>query len=218
VDRTPKGEQSGEARQQAEPGQQQTNDGTFSVQTVANGGITVVEVTFRKLPSSTDEAARIVRKALENAVAKDGSREILAMAFNSSGDALPDRQYGGALTYKPGKSIMTMDERRGLKSTSSDKGDYFLTVAESKTYEGITPARKWLTCKLVFASAPSGDKFKSAALGEIEKLKDRQLDITLYAYVGDKSNSITWQQCRADNGHYMLVEYEATPGSTKTNW
>jgi hypothetical protein len=205
----------------AEPAKQseKTNDGNYSVETVRSGAITAVQVTFRQLPSSTDEASKIVRKELQKAVAKDASREILAMAFNSNGDALPDETYGGALTYKPdSKSIMTMDQRRGLKATSSDNGDYFVTVAEDKTFEGIEPARKWVTCQLVFADPPSGEKFKEAALAEIAKLKDRQLDITLYAYAGDKSNSITWQQCRADNGRYMKLEYEAKSGSSRTNW
>lgn len=215
---TPEAEDA-EARQKAGPARHPRKDGTFSVETVASGGITVVQVTFRKLPSSTTQAATIVREALENAVAKDGGREILAMAFNSSGDALADAQYGGPLTYKPdGKSIMTMDERRGVQSTTNDNGAYFLKVTEEKTYEGITPARKWLTCKLVFAAKPSGATFKDAALAEIDRLKHRQLDITLYAYVGDKSNSATWEQCRADKSKYMKIEYEAKSGSNRTNW
>jgi len=195
------------------------NDGDYYVETQRNGEITVVQVTFRKLPSSAGVASRIVRQAIEDAVAKDGSREILAMAFNTDGDALADEKYGGSLTYKPNdKSIMTMDQRRGVKVTASNNADYFCETKEDKTFEGIVPARKWLTCQLVFAKSPSGDKFKEAALAEIGKLKNRQLDITIYALVGDKANPATWKQVKADNGKYMKVDYKTTSDSVTTNW
>jgi len=195
------------------------NDGDYYVETQRNGDLTVVQVTFRKLPSSTDAASRIVRQAIEDAVAKDGSREILAMAFNADGDALSDEKYGGALSYKPNdKSIKTMDERRGVRVTTGGTADYFLKVEEDKTLAGIVPEHKWLTCQLVFATSPSGDKFKEAASAEIAKLKDRQLDITLYAFVGDKSNPTTWLQVKADNGKYMKMDYKTASGSVTTNW
>jgi hypothetical protein len=209
----------GESAQQVSRRATLMNDGDYYVETQRNGDLTVLQVTFRKLPSSTEIASRIVRQAIEDAAAKDGSREILAMAFDPDGDALSDEKYGGALSYKPNdKSIMTMDERRGVKVTTGGTADYFLKVEEDKTLAGIVPEHKWLTCHLVFASSPSGDKFKEAASAEIAKLKGRQLDITLYAFVGDKSNPTTWEQVKADNGKYMNVDYKTTSDSVTTNW
>ncbi len=156
---------------------------------------------------------------MEKAVGKDGSREILAMAFDGPGKTLPDTHYGGPLVYTPNdRRILTMNEREGLKNTSKDEGSYFVKVDEGKTATGIRPERKWLTCKIVFAQSPSSEQVTSAATAEIEKLKGRQLDVTIYAYTGDKTNMITWRQVRASNGKYMLVEYNKQSGSSKSNW
>lgn len=190
----------------------------YSVEVKPTAELTLVNVTFRN-PMSQDAAARIVRKAIEDAVAKDGSKDILAMAFDTDDNALSDLKYGGPLIYvAKDRKIMTMAEHDGTKTTVTDTGRYFLKLEENKTLPGIKPERKWLTCSIVFAAKPSADEFKSAAFAEIDKLKVRGLDISAYAYVGDKSDPASWQQVRAPNGKYMVVEYKKDSGSVKPNW
>lgn len=83
--------------------------------------LTICNVTFTSLPPTPEIAGGFLRDAVEALVKKDGSREILAFAFNASGDALPDTHYGGPLIYMPSDGqILPMDERRGLQATESD--------------------------------------------------------------------------------------------------
>ncbi len=191
----------------------------YRVNVRKSGKLTVCQVTFNSLPPTSDIAAEVVRNAVEMLVKKDGSREILAMAFNASGDALPKRQYGGALTYKPSDGqILTMDERSGLQATEGGEGTYYVRLEDSRTARGITPVRKWYNASIVFPSDPSGREVKAAVLKEIEKLKPRGLDVNVYIYRGDKSNKITWKQIKAPNGNFMVVDYVATTGEISPNW
>ena len=191
----------------------------YSVNVQKSGNLIVCQVTFNSLPPTSDIAAEVVRNAVEMLVEKDGSREILAMAFNASGDALPETQYGGALTYKPSDGqILTMDERSGLQATEGDEGRYYVRVEDSRTARGITPVRKWYNASIVFPNEPSRTEVKAAVLKEIEKLKPRGLDVNVYIYTGDKSNKVTWKQIKAPNGKFMAVDYVATTGKISRNW
>ena len=191
----------------------------YRVNVRKSGKLTVCQVTFNSLPPTSDIAAEVVRNAVEILVKKDGSREILAMAFNASGDALPRRQYGGALTYKPSDGqILTMDERSGLQATEGGEGTYYVRVEDSRTARGITPVRKWSNVSVVFPNEPSGTEVKAAVLKEMEKLKPRGLDLNIYIYTGDKSNKITWKQIIAPNGNFMVVDYVAMTGEISPNW
>lgn len=191
----------------------------YSVNVQKSGRLTVCQVTFTSLPPTTDIAAEVVRNAVQLLVKKDGSREILAMAFNASGDALPETQYGGALTYKPSDGqILTMDERSGLQATEGDEGTYYVRVEDSRTARGITPVRKWYNASIVFPNEPSVTELKAAAFKEIQKLKPHGLDVNVYIYTGDRSNKITWKQIKAPNGNFMAVDYIATTGEISANW
>lgn len=191
----------------------------YSVNVEKFGTLTVCQVFFNSLPPTSDIAAEVVRNAVEMLVTKDGSREILAKAFNASGDALPKTQYGGELTYNPGDGqILTMDERLGLQATERDEGTYYVRVEDSRTARGIRPMRRWYNASIVFPSDPSGAEVNAAVLKEIEKLNPRGLDVTVYIYTGDKSNKITWKQVTAPNGNFMVVGYIATTGEISPNW
>ena len=155
--------------------------------------------------------------SLETLVEEDGSRKILAMAFDTSDRALSDLQYGGSLEYDPGNGrIMTLDERRGLQATEADEGTYYIRVQESET--AVAPVRNWLIAYIVFPGEPTGTDVKTAVSKEIEKLKPRGLDVNLRIYSGDKSNKITWKQIKAPNGKYMGVEYVFATGGILPSW
>jgi hypothetical protein len=191
----------------------------YFVEVKPTAELTMVQVSFRSLPATQDVAARIVRKAINDAVVKDGSKDILAMAFDKDDSPLSELKYGGPLVYvAKDRKIMRKAEYDGIKSTATDAGRYFLKLEENKTYRGIKPERKWLTCSVVFASQPSAEEFKSIAVTEIEKLKGRELDISVYAFVGDKTNEASWSQLKSSNGKYMVVEFKKDSGSVTTNW
>ncbi len=181
--------------------------------------IVMCQVTFRKLPPTADIAESVVRSAMQSAIKKHPNQEILGMAFDLNEDALPDRQYGGAVTYKPSdKQILTMRERDGLKTTEQDQGEYLVQVEENKTATGIKPARRWLTVAIVFPKSPSENEVKIAAVREIENLKARQLDAKVFIHTGERANKITWRQTPAPNGKFMLVEYKNASGVIAPNW
>jgi len=121
--------------------------------------------------------------------------------------------------YKPSDGqIRTMDERSGLQTRERDEGTYFVRVEDSRTAEGITPARKWYTASIVFPNEPSGRELKAAVLKEIEKLKPRGLDVNAHIYTGDKSNKITWKQMKAPKGKFKAVDYVAATGEISPSW
>ena len=189
----------------------------YSVNVEELGTLTVCQVTFNSLPPTSEIAAEVVRNAVKELVKKDGSRAIVAIAFDGPGRALPERQYGGTLSYKPGDGqILTMRERDGLQATERDQGTYFVRVEDSKTI--VKPVRKWHVASIVFPSKPSGTEARAAVLKEIEKLKPSGLDVSVYVYTGDKSNKITWKQIQAPNGNFMAVEYVARTGKISPNW
>jgi len=190
----------------------------YSVNVERSGELTCCDVTFNSLPPTSGIAAEVVRNAVEDLVTKDRDRAILAMAFNVSGDVLPDTQYGGALVYKPADGqIRTMDERRGLETVESDEGSYFVKIKDGKTAEGITPERRWYNVSIVFQNRPSSSEARAAVLKESDKLKSRGLDINLFIYTGDKSNKITWKQIQAPNGNFMAIDYVAATGEVSPN-
>ncbi|MCH8315394.1 MAG: hypothetical protein IIA64_05425 [Planctomycetes bacterium] len=191
----------------------------YSVNVERIGTLTVCQVFFNSLPPTSDIAAEVVRNAVVMLVTKDGSREILAKAFNASGDALPKTQYGGELTYNPSDGqILTMDERLGLQATERDEGTYYVRVEDSRTARSIRPVRKWYNASIVFPNDPSGTEVNAAVLKEIEKLKPRGLDVNVYIYTGNKFNKITWKQIKAPNDNFMVVTYVATTGEISPNW
>ena len=191
----------------------------YSVSVQKFSEVTMCEVTFNSMPPTADIAAGIVRSAVEKLVKEDGSREILAMAFNSSGDSLSKTYYGGAITYLPSDGkILTMDERNGLQSTESDEGIYHVLIEDRSTLRGITPARRWYNVSIIFSNKPSGTEIKTAVLKEIKKLKPHGLDVHVYIYKGEKSNKITWKQSRAPNNKYMAIDYVAKTGDISPNW
>lgn len=196
-----------------------TTPPNYTVHVEQAGELTVCQVTFRNVPEEASAAAKIVRNAVESLVKENANREILAMAFNEAGAALPDIQYGGALSYKPSDGkILTMDERSGKQTIEMDEDAYFVKLEESRTAQGITPIRRWLDVSIVFPDEPNNGEVKPAVQHEINKLKARELDVNVYVFVGDKSNPGSWKQVKASNGKYMSIDYVEKTGRTVANW
>jgi hypothetical protein len=177
------------------------------------GGGLVCDVSFFGQPPPPATVDKIVRSALESAILVNSSRNILAMGFVGE-EAMDETQYSGSLVYRAtDKRIMTMDEYRGIKSSSHDTSAYYVETKEDKTLEGITPERGWLSITLVFPKAPSIQQAYDAALVEAEKAAKRGLDANVFVSVGDRVTRTSWRQLRDPSGGYVFVEYQA---STKT--
>ena len=65
---------------------------------------------------------------------------------------------------------------------------------------------------------PSENDSKIAAVREIEKLKDRQMDVTVYINTGEKANKMTWRDALSPSGKWMGVEYKSAGGTITPNW
>ena len=187
----------------------------YTVESKDTPDLTNVQITFNRLPATEADAAKIVRAEIDKAVAKDNSKQILAMAFDTSDNALADEKYGGPLVYDPKiGSVKTMRQREGLKTFNQTHDNYFSKIEEQSTAEGITPVRKWVDVSVVFPTAPTADQFQSAAKAEIDRLRGRHVDITVYGFAGDKDNSASWDQIKSPSGHYMEADHTTADGAT----
>jgi hypothetical protein len=78
----------------------------------------VLELVFDRDVPQPQAVDKMLRESLERAVAADGSRDILAMAFLGD-EVLSDTQYSGALVYRAAqRKIMTEHEARGVKTSA----------------------------------------------------------------------------------------------------
>ncbi|MCX6922918.1 MAG: hypothetical protein NT154_06870 [Verrucomicrobia bacterium] len=177
------------------------------------GGGLVCNVAFFGKPPPPATVDKILRSALESAILVDSSRDILAMAF--LGDtAMSQTQHSGDLVYKAAqKRIMTFDESQGIKSSGADAGAYYVETREEKTFEGITPEKRWLVLTVVFPKTPTSQQAYEAAVTEAVKAAQKGMDVTVYVKVGDKATKTSWRQIRDPSGGFVFVEYEA---NTKT--
>ena len=145
---------------------------------------------------------------LEHAVAADGSRDIVAIAFLGD-EVLSDTQYSGELMYRAAqRKIMTLEEARGVKTTITDAVGYSVKVSEDKTNEGIKPERKWLTISLIYPTPPPLEQAYSMQ-SEIEKNVSRGMDINAYVKIGDKGVKTSQRQMDDSAGGYVFMRYDA---------
>ncbi len=173
------------------------------------GGGRVLSVSFYSTPPPAAVVDRILRESLAHAALVDSRIDILGMAFLGD-DVLSANQYSGALIYKASlKKIVTMDEYRGVKTTTSSAGRYFVEVQEERTLTGIEPARNWLSLTIVFPKKPSRQAAYDAIVTEVRKLTSKGLDVNAYVSVGDQGIKTSWQQVRDDDGAYVFADYNA---------
>lgn len=179
-----------------------------SVEDIRGGG-RVCNITFSgKLPSPAT-VDKIVRESLEKAVLKDPSKDILATAFVGD-DTLTSNQYSGPLVYKAAeKKILTLDEYRGVKVSTSSTSSYFVQIEQDQTATGIKPAKKWLSLTIVFPKTPSREVAYDAIFTEIAKVATKGLDVNAYVSVGDKNVKTSWKQMRDNDGGYVFARYDS---------
>ena len=191
----------------------------YSVDVEESEQRTVCMVTFNSLPSTSEVAAGVLREEMEKLIENNSNREILGMAFDEKGDALPDRQYGGPLIYRPHLGrILTEQEDNGLETTKADRGSYFVETTEGKTARGISPERRWYYVSIVFPSMPSLDEARAASVAEIDRLKSRGQDVNVFVFEGDKAKENSWKQLMGPFGKFLVLEYDAATKETYANW
>ena len=171
-------------------------------------GVRVLALSFNGNIPPAPKVDKILREALNRAVATDSSKDILAMGFHGD-DVLNSNQYSGELFYNATqKKVMTADEWHGVKTTNLENANYFVEVQEQKTLEGIKPEKKWLTITMVFPKKPSREAAYGAIYTEIQKLLPRGLDLNAYVSVGNKKVKTSWKQVKDNDGAYIFAEYE----------
>jgi len=173
------------------------------------GGGRILKVGFyEKLPSPT-AIDKIVRESLDHAILIDPTKEIFATAFLGD-DVLNSNQYSGELIYRADqKKVVTYEEYRGVKTSVTSSGNYFIEIQEEKTLEGIKPEKKWLSITIVFPKKPSQQTAYDAIITEAQKLDAKGLDMNLYVSVGDKNAKTSWKQIRDTDGTYIAADYDA---------
>lgn len=179
-----------------------------TLEDVAGAGRALNVGFYGKLPPPKT-VDKIIRQSLDHAILIDPSKDILATGF--VGDTvLGSNQYSGSLVYKAAqKKVMTMDEYRGVKRTSSSGNGYFVEIEDGQTLPGVTPARKWLSVTIVFPKKPSRYAAYDAIFAETQKLAGRGLDVDVYVNVGNQKEKTTWEQMKDRDGGYIFANYKA---------
>jgi hypothetical protein len=173
------------------------------------GGGRVLHVSFYGKLAPPSVVDKILRQSLDHAVLIDPTVDIVAMGFLGD-DALNSNRYSGSLIYKASqKKIMTFDEYRGVKTTTSSTSNYLVEIQEEKTFAGIKPERKWLDVTIVFPKQPTREAAYEALVAETQKLAARGLDVDVYVSVGDQKVKTSWKQMRDKDGAYVFAEYDA---------
>jgi len=172
-------------------------------------GDRVLELGFDRDVPQPQVVDKMLRESLEPAVAADGSRDIVAIAFLGD-EVLSDTQYSGELMYRAAqRKIMTLEEARGVKTTITDAAGYSVKVSEEKTLAGIKPERKWLTISLIYPTPPPLEQAYTSMQSEIEKNVSRGMDIDAYVKIGDKGVKTSQRQMDDPTGGYVFMKYDA---------
>jgi hypothetical protein len=169
----------------------------------------MLDLTFYRDVPQPQVVDKILRESLEHAVAADGSRDILAMAFLGD-EALDSTQFSGDLVYRAAqKKIMTVDESRGVKTTVTDAAGYSVEVSEQKSVGGRNGERKWLTISLIYPTPPPLEQAYTSMQSEIEKNVSKGMDINAYVKIGDKGVKTSQRQMDDPTGGYVFMNYDA---------
>lgn len=101
------------------------------------------------------------------------------------------------------------NEYSGSSQDVKETGEYFCVIETSKTLEGITPAREWLTIMVLFKNPTPSQSIYATLLQIGEEWAEADLDLNLYAYYGNQLNRITWEQIKDTDRRYMFLNYTA---------
>ena len=173
------------------------------------GSERILELTFYRDVPQPQVVDKMLRESLEHAVAADGTRDILAMAFLGE-EVLTSTQYSGELVYRAAqRKIMTLEQSRGVKTTVTDAAGYSVEVSEEKSAGGRNGERKWLTISLIYPTPPPLEQAYTSMQSEIEKNVPRGMDINAYVKIGDKGVKTSQRQMDDPTGGYVFMNYDA---------
>lgn len=182
------------------------NKKKFEIEFIESYGVNVCNVIFYSKIPKPNIVDEVLMCSLKTSVTIDSSRNISASAFLDE-QLLSEQHYAGRLIFiAKDKKILTYEEYRGTKKHRIDMGSYVLSVEERKRL--VRPEEKYLSVKVVFPKKPSRDKAYKAMIETVNKYKGRNLEISLYVYVGDKNNERSWRQIKDTDGSYMFANYE----------
>lgn len=174
-----------------------------------SSGTYALSVSFKENPSP-EVINKVLKNQLETVILFDGTKDISAFAFKSDA-MLSESQYCGGYVYSASdKAIKTLQESRGIKSENKKSDKYSIEVKEDKTFSGIVPERKWLDVTLTYPQAPSPDEARKDLRQQMDKLKDRGMNISGSAMVGSPSTQL--KTLRDDNGKFVMLKYEVSTG------
>lgn len=180
----------------------------YEVEVINQSGVQLVNVTFSGKVPAPELADKILREELEKVVKKQPRSDALAYAY--LGDVeLTENQYSGHLVYKAAqKKILTEDEYNGTKRSGTQNDSYYVLTEEDHTMPGITPKRTWLSLSLVFPQPPPQNEAYEAIIAEVEKVRDRKLDVNVYVMAGDRNKKTSWHQVKDSDGAFIFGDYE----------
>jgi hypothetical protein len=175
-------------------------------------GQAVCNVAFFGKPPAPATVDKIVRSTLETAVLLQPSRDITAMAFIGDSLMKGNHLYSGPLIYlAKTKRIVTWNEYEEVKTSTQDRGVYYVQTEEHKAY--VSGQKGSLYLRLVFPKAPTIQQAYEAAITEAEKASQRNLEVCVWISVGDKATRTSWRPFADRNGCELFVVYDP---STKT--
>ena len=160
-----------------------------------------------KLPAP-EAVDKILRQEFEKVVNAQPNKDAVGRAFIDY-KSPTEKQYSGDLFYKAAtKKISTLDEYYASEPTPAKPDPYSLITEEHHTFPGITPSGTWLSLSLVYSKTPTRKGAYAAVIAELEKAMSRHLDVSAFAYTGDKNKKKSWVQVRDAEG-YVAAEYVA---------
>jgi hypothetical protein len=172
------------------------------------GSERILELIFYRDVPQPQVVDKMLRESLEHAVAADGSRDILAIAFLGE-EVLTSTQYSGELVYRAAqRKIMTLERSEGVKTTITDAAGYSVEVSEKKSAGGRNGEREWLTISLIYPTPPPLEQAYTSMQSEIEKNVSKGMDINAYVKIGDKGVKTSQRQMDDPTGGYVFMNYD----------
>ena len=118
-----------------------------------SGGIHMLTLGFyRKVPPPV-VVDKMLRDLLNEAIAFDPTKDILATAFKE-GVTLAEDQYSGSLVYTATThKVQTYEEYRGVKKSTTTGAGYTTEVKKEKTLEGSSQRGSGWMCRSCFRNS-----------------------------------------------------------------
>jgi len=172
------------------------------------------ELVFKDSVPDAHKVDALLSKALDLCVTRDGSADILAMAFHND-DVLTDgRDYTGPLIFRKAASrVLTWSEYKGDKTTERNRGDYFLRV---ETKNGAAN-NKYIVAYVVYSKPPVPERALADIQSVAHEYSGQQLSTTVYAMIGG-TDRLRWRQIAGPHGKFINVEFDPKTRKFYSEW